>query len=55
MDVEIEEKLDRAMDIMKNEEDKALKSSRFLDLEKLIKDTIDKFQDSEKALVLITK
>ncbi|MDD2487433.1 MAG: GspE/PulE family protein [Candidatus Gracilibacteria bacterium] len=55
MNIENEEQFDKVKSVFKVQDDQDLKSSRFFDLEKLIKDALDYQQDSEKALTLITK
>ena len=54
MEIKNEEHFDKAKDVLIKEA-AGFKSDKFLDLETRIKEVLDKSQDSETALKLITK
>lgn len=54
MTIKTEEEFKKAKKIFRDE-DKEFKTSKFAELEKLVKDALDSIQDSDRALILITK
>jgi len=54
MTISTEEEYKNAKKIFRDEP-KEFKTSKFAELEKLVKDALDSIQDSDRALILITK